>query len=114
MALWADDAAPRRAVLVVCGRGVLVEGLGRGVLGRRPPRGRCCDQQCRRAWARPSADAAATKVLTSAAAAANTAVVANTDPASESPASCTFVAVTIDGNLLRHANIGDSRAYWFC
>lgn len=59
-----------------------------------------------------SADAAAARVLTEAAAAANAAVVAHTDSASTNPASCTFVVGTVDGRQLRYAVIGDSRAYW--
>jgi len=114
MALWADDAAPRRAVLVVCdGVSSSKDSDVASLAGARAAREVLRPAMPQGMGTAESADAAATKVLTSAAAAANTAVVANTDPASESPASCTFVAVTIDGNLLRHANIGDSRAYWF-
>ncbi len=58
-----------------------------------------------------SADAAAVKAFTAAAEAANTAVIAHTQPSSPNPASCTFVAAVVAGDLVRHAHIGDSRAY---
>lgn len=59
-----------------------------------------------------SADAAADQVFTRAAAAANTAVIAHSDPSSPNPASCTFVAAVLAGALLRYAHLGDSRAYY--
>jgi len=52
------------------------------------------------------------KVLGDAAAAANDAVVATTDPASTNPASATFAVAVLEGTLLAHANVGDSRVYW--
>lgn len=55
---------------------------------------------------------AITRVLADAAVAANDAVVAATDPASTNPASATFAVAVLEGNLLAHANIGDSRVYW--
>lgn len=60
-----------------------------------------------------SRDAAVRKVFADAAAAANTAIVAVTDPDSPNPASATFTAVVVEGTRLTWANIGDSRAYWF-
>lgn len=59
-----------------------------------------------------SRDAAVAKVLGNAAAAANTAIVAVTDPESTNPASATFVAVVLEGQRATWAGIGDSRAYW--
>ncbi|MFP5282448.1 MAG: PP2C family protein-serine/threonine phosphatase [Actinomycetes bacterium] len=47
-----------------------------------------------------------------AAAAANAAVIARTHPQSHNPASCTFAAVVLEGNLLAYGNVGDSRSYW--
>ena len=52
------------------------------------------------------------KVFGDAAAAANDAVVAVTDPASTNPASATFAVAVVEKGLLAHANIGDSRVYW--
>ena len=59
-----------------------------------------------------SREAAITKVLGDAVAAANTAIVAVTDPDSTNPASATFTAAVLEGTTIRWANIGDSRAYW--
>lgn len=59
-----------------------------------------------------SRDAAVRKVFADAAAAANTAIVAVTDPDSPNPASATFTAVVVEGGRLTWANIGDSRSYW--
>lgn len=56
--------------------------------------------------------AAITKVFNDAAAAANTAIIAVTDPDSPNPASATFSAAVLEGNRLHYANIGDSRSYW--
>jgi serine/threonine protein phosphatase PrpC len=59
-----------------------------------------------------SRDAAVRKVFTDAAAAANTAIVAVTDPDSPNPASATFTAAVLEGRRITWANIGDSRSYW--
>ncbi|GAA4803184.1 protein phosphatase 2C domain-containing protein [Nocardioides caeni] len=59
-----------------------------------------------------SRDAAVAKVMARAAEAANTAIVAVTDPASPNPASATFVAVVLEGRRATWAGLGDSRAYW--
>ncbi|TNM42817.1 zinc-ribbon domain-containing protein [Nocardioides albidus] len=59
-----------------------------------------------------SRDAAVRKVLGDAAAAANTAIVAVTDPDSTNPASATFTAAVLEGRRITWANIGDSRSYW--
>jgi serine/threonine protein phosphatase PrpC len=57
-------------------------------------------------------DAAVRRVFTDAAAAANTAIVAVTDPDSTNPASATFTAAVLEGRRVTWANIGDSRSYW--
>lgn len=57
-------------------------------------------------------DAAAAKVFADAAAAANTAIIAVTDPDSPNPASATFTAAVLEGARISWANIGDSRTYW--
>jgi serine/threonine protein phosphatase PrpC len=51
--------------------------------------------------------------MKAAADAANEAVIANTDPESPNPASCTFVATVLENGLLVAGTVGDSRAYWF-
>ncbi|HWJ08274.1 MAG TPA: PP2C family serine/threonine-protein phosphatase [Nocardioides sp.] len=57
-------------------------------------------------------DAAVAKVFANAAAAANTAIIAVTDPDSTNPASATFTAAVLEGGRISWANIGDSRTYW--
>lgn len=57
-------------------------------------------------------DAAAAKVFANAAAAANTAIIAVTDPDSTNPASATFTTAVLEGARISWANIGDSRTYW--
>ena len=59
-----------------------------------------------------SRDAAVRKVLADAAAAANTAIVAVTDPDSPNPASATFTVAVLEGQRITWGNIGDSRSYW--
>ncbi|KRB77181.1 serine/threonine protein phosphatase [Nocardioides sp. Root190] len=59
-----------------------------------------------------SRDAAVRKVFANAVAAANTAIVAVTDPDSPNPASATFSAAVLEGRRISWANIGDSRSYW--
>ena len=59
-----------------------------------------------------SKDAAVAKVFTDAAAAANTAIIAITDPDEPNPASATFTVAVLEGTRISHANIGDSRCYW--
>jgi serine/threonine protein phosphatase PrpC len=112
MALFAEPAPGGRAVLVVCdgvssstdsdraalaaaraSLEVLVPALPRG-LGKSE-----------------STEAAAANVLGRAAAAANAAVIAHSDPSSTNPASCTWVAAVVEGATVRYGGIGDSRAY---
>ncbi|UMG93105.1 protein phosphatase 2C domain-containing protein [Nocardioides sp. TF02-7] len=59
-----------------------------------------------------SREAAVRKVLTDATAAAQAAIVATTDPDSPNPASATFTVAVLEGTLVHHANLGDSRCYW--
>ena len=59
-----------------------------------------------------SRDAAVRKVLGAAAAAANTAIAAVTDPDSPNPASATFTVAVVEGRRITWANVGDSRSYW--
>ena len=112
MALYAEPAQGGRAVLIVCDgvsssedSDVASLAAARAALEvLRPPLPKGIGGAA-------SADAAATRVLTQAAAAANTAVIAHTEPSSPRPASCTFVVGLVDGPTVRCAVIGDSRAY---
>lgn len=56
--------------------------------------------------------AAIEAALVKAAEKANEAVVASTAEDAPNPASCTFVAAVVEGDLCVVGNIGDSRAYW--
>ncbi|WP_435771534.1 PP2C family serine/threonine-protein phosphatase [Nocardioides sp. SYSU DS0651] len=59
-----------------------------------------------------SRDSAVARVFAEAATAANTAIVAVTDPDSDNPASATFTVAVLEGTRVSHANLGDSRCYW--
>lgn len=56
--------------------------------------------------------AAAARVFQDAVKAANTAIVAHTDPDEPNPASATFTAAVLERGHVTVASIGDSRAYW--
>ena len=56
--------------------------------------------------------AAVTHVLTHAVKAAQTEVVAAATPEAANPASATFSAAVLEGDLVSFANVGDSRSYW--
>ncbi len=56
--------------------------------------------------------AAAERVFADAVRAANTAIVAATDPDSPNPASATFAAAVLEEGRVTHATVGDSRVYW--
>ncbi|KAA1425595.1 protein phosphatase 2C domain-containing protein [Nocardioides antri] len=60
-----------------------------------------------------SREAAVAKVLQDAVAAAQNAILAVTDPDSPNPASATCTIAVLEGTRISHAQIGDSRAYWF-
>ncbi len=112
MALYADPAPGGRAVLVVCDgvssstdsdRASLAAARASvEVLAAPLPRGLGTAE---------SVEAAAASVLGRAAAAADAAVIAHTDPSSTNPASCTWVAAVVEGTTVRYGWIGDSRAY---
>ena len=56
--------------------------------------------------------AAVTQVLTNAVKAAQVDVVAAATPGSPHPASATFSAAVLEGDVVSYANVGDSRSYW--
>ena len=113
MALFATPEQGSRAVLVVCDgvtnsddshiASLAAARAARDVLRAPTPRGLGTPE---------SIEAAAVKVLVQAAESAQTAVIANSDPSSTRPASCTLAIGTVDGSTVRFAVIGDSRAYW--
>jgi len=56
--------------------------------------------------------AAVNHVLTSAVKAAQAEVVAAATPDAANPASATFCAAVLEGDVVSYANVGDSRSYW--
>lgn len=55
---------------------------------------------------------AVTQVLTAAVKAAQAEVVAAATPEAANPASATFSAAVLEGDVVSYANVGDSRSYW--
>ncbi len=113
MALYATEGEGARAVLVVCDgvtnsddshiASLAAASAARDVLRLPAPRGLGTAE---------SIEAAAVKVLVQAAASAQTAVIAHSDPSSAHPSSCTLAVGTVEGRTVRCAVIGDSRVYW--
>ncbi len=128
MALWAqgESADVGRAALVVCdGVSSSVDSDVAALAGARAAREVLRAPLPAGLGVPESREAAATRAFVLAAEAANAAVVAHTALSSPNPASCTFVAATIEpapagdasapgagGIRIRYAVIGDSRAYW--
>ena len=128
MALWAqgESAEMGRAALVVCdGVSSSVDSDVAALAGARAAREVLRAPLPAGLGVPESREAAATRAFVLAAEAANAAVVAHTALSSPNPASCTFVAATIEpapvddasasgagGIRIRFAAIGDSRAYW--
>lgn len=113
MALGAAQAPGTRAVLVVCdGVSSSIDSDVAALAGAEAARDLLFSNQPQGMGVEASRSAAMRDALTQAAAAANEAVVAKTDPASVNAASATFVAAVVSDGRLFHANLGDSRAYW--
>lgn len=113
MALLAGEQPGSRAVLVVLdGVSNLVDSDVASLAGARAAREVLRTPLPAGMGTPQSRDAAATKVFTDAAAAANTAIIAVTNPDEPNPASATFTVAVLEGTRISHANIGDSRCYW--
>lgn len=113
MALLAGEKPGSRAVLVVLdGVSNLVDSDVASLAGARAAREVLRTPLPAGMGTPQSRDAAVAKVFTDAAAAANTAIIAVTDPDEPNPASATFTVAVLEGNRISHANIGDSRCYW--
>ena len=113
MALVASATPSERAVLVVCdGVSNSTDSDVASLAGARAAR-EVLRTPLPQGMGTPASRAGAiAAVLGNAAEAANDAVVASTDPASTNPASATFAVAVLEGDLVAHANIGDSRVYW--
>jgi serine/threonine protein phosphatase PrpC len=113
MALGAAQEPGGRAVLVVCdGVSSSIDSDVAALAGAEAARDLLITNQPQGMGVEASRSAAMQQALTQAAAAANEAVVAKTDPASQNAASATFVAAVVSDSRLFYANLGDSRAYW--
>ncbi len=113
MALGAAQEAGTRAVLVVCdGVSSSIDSDVASLAGAEAARDLLFSNQPQGMGVEASRSAAMQLALVQAAAAANDAVVASTDPASVNAASATFVAAVVSEGRLFFANLGDSRAYW--
>ena len=113
MALGAAQEAGTRAVLVVCdGVSSSIDSDVASLAGAEAARDLLFSNQPQGIGVEASRSAAMQLALAQAAAAANDAVVASTDPASVNAASATFVAAVVSEGRLFFANLGDSRAYW--
>ncbi|MGV8850594.1 MAG: PP2C family protein-serine/threonine phosphatase [Propionibacteriaceae bacterium] len=113
MALGAAQEPGGRAVLVVCdGVSSSIDSDVAALAGAEAARDLLITNQPQGMGVEASRSAAMQQALTQAAAAANEAVVAKTDPASQNAASATFVAAVVSDGRLFYANLGDSRAYW--
>lgn len=114
MALGAMPEPGSRAIVVVCdGVSASTDSDVASLAGARAARGVLMEQRpVGIAGVAESEAAAMASVLTDAAAYANDAVAENTDPDSENPAAATFVACVVEGAVVHHGTLGDSRAYW--
>ncbi|KAA1418594.1 zinc-ribbon domain-containing protein [Nocardioides humilatus] len=114
MALLSSEQPGQRAVLVVLdGVSNLVDSDVASLAGARAAREVLRTPLPAGMGTPQSRDAAVTKVMTAAAAAANAAIVAITDPDEPNPASATFTVAVLEGTRVSTAQLGDSRAYWF-
>jgi len=112
-AIWAEPEPGSRAVLVVCdGVSTSIDSDVASLAGARAARDLLVAQQPAGLGTPASGNAALAQAIVRAAAAANSAVLANTAADSESAASCTFSAAVLEGDQVTYGNIGDSRAYW--
>ena len=113
MALLAGAEAGSRAVLVVLdGVSNSVDSDVASLAGARAAR-EVLRMPLPAGMGTPESRAAAVgRVLAEAAKAANTAIVAVTDPDTPNPASATLTLAVLEGTRVDVANIGDSRTYW--
>jgi serine/threonine protein phosphatase PrpC len=110
----ASEAVPgSRAVLVVCdGVSTSEDSDVASLAGARAARDLLTASQPAGMGQATSRAAAIAEVIVRAAEAANAAVVDHTATDSANPASCTFSAAVVEGDLVVYGNVGDSRSYW--
>jgi serine/threonine protein phosphatase PrpC len=114
VATAADQEPGSRALLVVCdGVSSSLDSDVASLAAARAARDVLAAGRAQGLGTQSSRTSAVIARLNAAADAASEAVIANTDPESPNPASCTFVAAVLENGLLVAGTVGDSRAYWF-
>jgi serine/threonine protein phosphatase PrpC len=114
VAIAADPEPGSRALLVVCdGVSSSLDSDIASLAAARAAREVLVAGHAQGMGTESSRNSAVVARLKAAADAASDAVLANTSPDSPNPASCTFVATVLEGDLLVAGVVGDSRAYWF-
>jgi serine/threonine protein phosphatase PrpC len=114
VATAADQAPGSRALLVVCdGVSSSLDSDVASLAAARAARDVLAAGRAQGLGTQSSRTSAVIARMKAAADAASEAVIANTDPESPNPASCTFVATVLENGLLVAGTVGDSRAYWF-
>jgi serine/threonine protein phosphatase PrpC len=114
VATAADQEPGSRALLVVCdGVSSSLDSDVASLAAARAARDVLAAGRAQGLGTQSSRTSAVIARLNTAADAASEAVIANTDPESPNPASCTFVAAVLENGLLVAGTVGDSRAYWF-
>ena len=112
-AVAADPEPGSRAVLVVCdGVSTSTDSDVAALAAARGARDLLAGVPAPGAESVAERAATLTQALVTASAQANAAVVATTAPDSANAASCTLAAAVVEGDLVVHGSIGDSRVYW--
>lgn len=113
MALHADDATGRRAVLVVCdGVSMATDSHIASLAAAQEARDRLTQPLPRGVGTPETWSAGAARALTEAVAHANEAVKAAVTEQVPNPPSCTIAAAVVDDDMVVAGNVGDSRVYW--
>ncbi len=108
IALTADPEPGSQAILVVCDGVSSSQDSDRGSLAA----ARAARASLAKLNLTNDPDVAAALALGTASQAANTAIIATTDPSSTNAASATFIACIVSGAKAWIATLGDSRVYW--
>lgn len=118
LAIVASEAPGQRCVLIVLdGVSSSTDSDVASLAGARAARDRLATPIPRGLGTPESRESAVRQAITDAAEAAQAAIVAHTESASENPASATFTCLVLEaepeGPVAWHGNLGDSRCYWF-
>ena len=112
-AIAADPEPGSRAVLVVCdGVSTSVDSDVASLAGAQAARDVLVTSRPAGMGTPTSVAAAMAHAIEQAAAEANAAVIAKTEPDSSSAAACTFSAAVLENHTIHFGNVGDSRVYW--